>query len=487
LSNKIRRRLSIPPNTLRDHTTAVRITLKTIDLLIIFLCLILVAAHDQGELSGSLLQNLFWDNVLVLAVAALGFLLVADLLHLYRSWRWSSIGQHILNLLSVWAMVSLFVLLVAHDERSGSNSRSDTFFYWLLLTPIVLTVWRVGLHQLVRRLRVSGVNTRKAVVLGSNADAVHLAKEMVARSGDYGIRFLGICDNNLDPEDLPDEIAEYGYVGDVARVIEMAHSRDLDVIHIALPLDREDEIRQLVDELADTTVSVQLLVPDLYAPILYGRTREFGDCRTVGIYATPFEDHLNTRLKRIEDLVLSALALPFALIPMILIALAIRVTSGSPILFKQTRYGLGGRPVEVWKFRTMHVVENDDEFTQASRNDPRVTRIGGFLRRSSLDELPQLLNVIQGRMSLVGPRPHPSRLNESYRKIIKFYMLRHSVKPGITGWAQVNGWRGETEELYKMEQRVEHDLHYIRNWSLLLDLKILIMTVVHVVQSKNAY
>jgi len=183
-------------------------------------------------------------------------------------------------------------------------------------------------------------------------------------------------------------------------------------------------------------------------------------------------------LKRFQDILLTTIILVIILLPMIAIAIAIKVTSGGPVLFKQRRYGIDGQEINVWKFRTMRVMENDGEIKQAKKNDPRVTKLGLFLRQTSLDELPQFFNVLQGSMSIVGPRPHAVSHNEQYRQLIKGYMHRHAVKPGITGWAQINGWRGETDTLGKMEKRIEYDLWYIRHWSLWLDLRIILLTII---------
>jgi putative colanic acid biosynthesis UDP-glucose lipid carrier transferase len=191
--------------------------------------------------------------------------------------------------------------------------------------------------------------------------------------------------------------------------------------------------------------------------------------------------------KRIEDLLLGSVAMALLALPMLVIALAIKLTSPGPVLFRQRRYGHGGREIDVLKFRTMRVQENGSQVTQAQKQDPRVTPLGRMLRRTSLDELPQLINVLRGEMSLIGPRPHAVAHNEMYRQQIVEYMLRHKVKPGITGWAQVNGWRGETDTLRKMVYRVEHDLYYIRNWSAWLDAKILWLTVFGRAVRRNAY
>ena len=174
-------------------------------------------------------------------------------------------------------------------------------------------------------------------------------------------------------------------------------------------------------------------------------------------------------------------------VPMIIIGIGVKISSPGPVFFRQTRYGLRGEKIEVWKFRTMTVCENGGEIRQVTRSDPRVTRFGNFLRKLSLDELPQFINVLQGSMSIVGPRPHAVAHNEQYRKIIDGYMLRHKVKPGITGLAQINGWRGETDTLDKMQKRIECDLAYMRNWSLLLDLRIIYKTIISEFSGDNAY
>ena len=198
-------------------------------------------------------------------------------------------------------------------------------------------------------------------------------------------------------------------------------------------------------------------------------------------------DGANRIVKRIEDIILATLILALISIPMLMIAFCVRMTSPGPALFRQKRYGIDGKSIEVWKFRSMKVMENGAKVTQATRGDNRITPFGAFLRRTSLDELPQFINVLRGEMSIVGPRPHAIAHNEEYRKIISGYMLRHKVKPGITGWAQINGWRGETDTVDKMEKRIEYDLDYIRNWSLFLDLKIVFLTVFKGFINKNAY
>lgn len=211
-----------------------------------------------------------------------------------------------------------------------------------------------------------------------------------------------------------------------------------------------------------------------------------GDVQTISVYDNPMSGGM-AAVKRLEDIVLSSLALLMLSLPMLVIALMIKLTSKGPVVFKQDRYGMNGRKIKVWKFRTMQVMENSTQVKQACKNDPRITKVGAFLRRTSLDELPQFINSLKGDMSVIGPRPHAVSHNEEYRKLVNFYMLRHKVKPGITGWAQVNGWRGETDTVDKMKKRIEFDLEYIRNWSLWLDFKIIIFTILRSFTDKNAY
>jgi len=220
--------------------------------------------------------------------------------------------------------------------------------------------------------------------------------------------------------------------------------------------------------------------------LMHGRWGTVADTPVVSIYDSPFEG-ASGLVKRVEDVVLSSVILVLIALPMLLIAMGIKLTSRGPVFFVQRRHGLGGKPIAVLKFRTMTVTEDGPHIIQASRDDPRITRFGAFLRRHSLDELPQFLNALAGSMSVVGPRPHAVAHNELYRSQIHGYMLRHKVKPGITGWAQVNGWRGETDTVEKMQRRIEYDLYYINNWSLFWDMKIVLMTMFGASVRDNAY
>ncbi|MGL5700721.1 MAG: undecaprenyl-phosphate glucose phosphotransferase [Kluyvera sp.] len=276
------------------------------------------------------------------------------------------------------------------------------------------------------------------------------------------------------------------YRGKVNDLLEQAKKGELDEIYIALPMAAVERIRHFLAMMSDTTVNT-FIVPDLYAYSSHTtEVRMIGNMQAVSILSSPFDDG-GAIIKRAEDLILGTLITLLISPLMLFIAIGIKLTSRGPVIFKQDRYGLSGQKITVYKFRSMRVMENADVVVQATKQDPRVTRFGSFLRRKSLDELPQFINVIQGRMSIVGPRPHAVAHNEEYRQIVNNYMIRHKVKPGITGLAQVNGYRGEVDTLDKMEKRIQYDIDYIQNWSLWLDIKIILKTMTKGFSGENAY
>jgi putative colanic acid biosynthesis UDP-glucose lipid carrier transferase len=257
-------------------------------------------------------------------------------------------------------------------------------------------------------------------------------------------------------------------------------------IYLSLPMASQPRILHVLDELKDTTASIYF-VPDMFiTDLIQGRSGSVCGMPVISVCESPFTGSSGL-IKRASDIILSLLILILIAPLLLLIAIAIKLDSPGPVIFKQRRYGLDGEEIVVYKFRSMTVTEDGGTIVQARKGDARVTRIGGILRKTSLDELPQFINVLQGRMSIVGPRPHAVAHNEQYRQLIKSYMVRHKVKPGITGWAQVNGLRGETDSLEKMEARIRCDLDYLRNWSLRLDLYIIFRTVKLVFKDAAAY
>ena len=328
---------------------------------------------------------------------------------------------------------------------------------------------------------------RRAIVVGAGALAARLGQALRDQTG-RGIDLIGCFDDRLDSR--LDPTARGMRRGDLADVVDFIHRRGVQDVYITLPLGGRDaagaRIPRLLQALQDTTVSVHY-VPDLLGiTIIQGRLRDVNGVPVVGLCETPFTG-INQFVKRAEDLVLASLIIVLISPLLLAVALGVKLSSPGPVLFRQRRNGLDGREIVVWKFRSMRTQDDGPVVKQATRDDPRITPFGAFIRRTSLDELPQFFNVLQGRMSIVGPRPHAVAHNDEYRELIRAYMVRHKVKPGITGWAQVNGHRGETDTLDKMRARVEYDLEYLHHWSLGLDLRIIARTVALVLWDRHAY
>jgi len=412
-------------------------------------------------------------------VAVIAFLFFAEWHALYESWRADSLRHEAGRIAAIW-MLTCFVLLAM-----GFFSKSSIYFSrvavvaWMLATPLTLAVERVVLRYALRRFRKLGFNSRAVAIVGSGSGVARLAA-VINSSPWMGLRVEGVYDTEEGPRQRATESQ------DVEKLLEQVQKQIIDCVYISYPMLQEEKIRQMIERLADSTASVYV-IPDVFvSDLMHARWTSLGDIPLVSVFESPIYG-VNFFLKRLEDLVLGALILLLILPVMSAIALAVKLTSAGPVIFKQRRYGLNGEVIEVMKFRSMSVVEDGTVVPQARKNDPRVTKLGAFLRRTSMDELPQFINVLKGEMSIVGPRPHAVAHNEEYRKLIHGYMLRHKVKPGITGWAQVNGWRGETDTMEKMEMRVKYDLDYINNWSIWFDLKIIVLTIFRGIVGKNAY
>jgi putative colanic acid biosysnthesis UDP-glucose lipid carrier transferase len=315
-----------------------------------------------------------------------------------------------------------------------------------------------------------------------NPPGLELARRL--RADVYSdVRIAGFVDDR-SPARL--ELALYPLLGRIEELPELVKRHRIDLVYLALPMVSGPRIQALLDALRDTTASVYF-VPDLFVTdLIQGRVDSVSGMPVLGVFDSPFSG-VNGLVKRASDIVLSLAILALVAPLLLVLALCVKLTSPGPAIFRQRRYGLDGSEIVVYKLRSMTVTEDGDSIAQCAKADARVTRLGAFLRRTSLDELPQLINVLQGRMSLVGPRPHAVAHNELYRKLIKGYMQRHKVRPGLTGWAQVNGLRGETASVDKMKARIDHDLDYLRNWSLRLDLYIIARTAWIVLQGENAH
>jgi len=387
------------------------------------------------------------------------------------------------NLLLRWAVLVAALLALGYVTKFSEDFSRRVVVTWVLVTPVLLVMLSLALHGATRALLRDAAQARRAIIVGCTQASMELTKRLRAHV-ELGISVAGFFDDRgSDRLGCAKEAQLLGRFEDVAAFV---NGRNIDVIFIAIAPGQVSRVRDLVHELGDTTASIYFL-PDVTGfDVIQQRASEILGMPVVAMRETPFHGYRGL-VKRLMDVSIASLALVL-LSPLLLgIAWAVKRGSPGPVLFRQRRYGLDGREINVYKFRSMSVCENGATVTQAGRNDARVTPVGKHLRRWSLDELPQLINVLQGTMSIVGPRPHAVAHNEEYRKLIKRYMVRHKVLPGITGLAQVRGCRGETAQVEQMEARVLFDLEYMRRWSPMLDLEIILATAFAVIRTDRAY
>jgi putative colanic acid biosysnthesis UDP-glucose lipid carrier transferase len=382
-----------------------------------------------------------------------------------------------------WLLLVSILLLIAYATKTSELYSRRVLLTWFVITPPLIVLAKLAVYRLLLPLLWASSHGRKVVIAGANDLGKALAQEINTDPA-MGMQLIGFFDDRREAR--VGELAESQVLGGLGDLPGFARRESVDVIFITLPIRHVERVSLVIDELFDTTASIYFL-PDIFAfDLIQSRTTEIGGLPAIALCETPFYGPSGI-VKRVSD-VFMATGLLLVLAPLLLIiALAIRLTSPGSVLFRQRRYGLDGKEIIVYKFRSMRVSEDGEKVVQATVDDPRVTPIGRFLRKYSLDELPQIINVVQGRMSLVGPRPHAVAHNEEYRAVIKGYMLRHKVRPGITGLAQVNGCRGETRTVEEMRKRVQYDLDYLRHWSLGLDLSIIFKTILVVLKGDKAY
>ncbi|HEX5374016.1 MAG TPA: undecaprenyl-phosphate glucose phosphotransferase [Aquabacterium sp.] len=382
-----------------------------------------------------------------------------------------------------WVSMLAILWLCGYATSSLHFFDSRVMLLWSVLTPFLQWVATlIGRSWIQYRASLPNAR-RRVIVVGAGPLGGKVARALQSNP-DHSTEFVGYFDDRTDSRVLAEAVSmRLGGLRDVANYV---YAHGIHEVYITLPLGSQPRIVQLLEAVQGTTASLYF-VPDVFGiSIIQGRLQDMNGVPVVGICETPFTG-TNELIKRVSDIVLGALILVLISPVLLAVAIGVKLSSPGPIIFKQKRNGLDGEEIIVYKFRSMRVMDDGAVVKQATKGDSRITPFGAFIRRTSLDELPQFINVLQGRMSIVGPRPHAVAHNEEYRRLIKAYMVRHKVKPGITGWAQVNGYRGETDTIDKMQARVEYDLEYLRNWSLVLDLQIIIRTVRLMVFDRNAY
>ena len=395
-----------------------------------------------------------------------------------RGERWRDLS----SITTSWLMVVGITLFVAFAAKMSQEFSRIVMVCWFVITPVVLYTTHRLARIWVRQMRLKG-NLRNAVVVGATDLALRLTQR-IEQDPCLMMQVDGFFEDR-DSDRLPNEAVPH-LLGPLGAVADYVKTHNIHVVYITLPMNRLPRMHALMEALHDTTVSIYF-VPDVFLyDLIQARIDNIAGVPVIGVRESPLIS-INSFKKRVLDIVLSLLILPLISPLLLLVAIGVKLSSRGPVIFRQRRYGLEGEEIYVYKFRSMMVREDGVDVRQATRHDARITRFGAFIRKTSIDELPQFINVLQGRMSIVGPRPHAVAHNELYRNLISGYMIRHKVKPGITGWAQVNGLRGETDVVEKMEQRVKFDLAYLRNWSISFDLRIIVSTVAVLLKGDNAY
>ena len=368
---------------------------------------------------------------------------VFEQLSIHSRWQDGNLLNYIRDTIVGWAIVVALLILIGYASKLSYRYSEKVILIWFMVTPLALVISHVIVRAIADEQRKNG-GLRSAVIVGGNSTSLKLIQRikklpylLIEIRGYFDARDMGRIEDGMGPR-----------LGALTDVASYARNNNIDMIFISLPMSAQPRIREILDDLHDTTASIYFL-PDIFIfDLMQAHFNTVGGIPLVAICDSPYSG-VDSVVKNVSDFVLATLILIFLSPLMLCIALFVKLDSSGPAIFRQHRYGLNGEKIVVYKFRSMKVSEDGSRIEQAHKTDPRITKFGAFLRRTSLDELPQFINVLQGRMSIVGPRPHAVAHNELYRKLIRGYMLRHKVKPGITGWAQVNGFRGETENTGK--------------------------------------
>ncbi|HZW12784.1 MAG TPA: undecaprenyl-phosphate glucose phosphotransferase [Noviherbaspirillum sp.] len=421
-------------------------------------------------------------TVLLHFCSALAFLLFPQL-EVYGSWRGRSKPDMFLRLGASWALVMLIGLFFSFLIHHVGNVSRLWMFYWYASGLTFLVLYRAAVFLVLQYLRTKGLNNKRVVIVGYGSTGQEMHRRALQQDW-TGYDVKAVHADAADMEKISDpSIVRINSLQEIHDFVVENHIHE---VWVTLPLMASPKLQQLQYLLRNTFVDIRWVPDILGLQMLSNKMGNFLGFPIVDLNQ-PISSGLNGIVKDLFDRVFAIVALVLLLPLFVSIAVCIKVTSPGPVFFKQPRLGLNGRKFNVYKFRTMKVHEEHGKVTQATKDDPRITPIGRFLRRTSLDELPQFINVLFGDMSVVGPRPHALQHNEMYKDLLEMYMLRHRVKPGITGWAQIHGYRGETDTVDKMAARVRFDLHYIQNWSLWMDIRIILWTAFRGWTGKNAY
>jgi putative colanic acid biosynthesis UDP-glucose lipid carrier transferase len=398
---------------------------------------------------------------------------------LYYSWRGRNKWKRSASIGYAWLTVLMSLVVISFASKNSAVYSRIWFFTWGLSGFFYLILYRMAFDFILDRLRLKGINRKKILVFGAGEVGIRVSNKLL-NNYEVGFDIKAFVDDNPN---LHGTTLNNIPIYNADNLIEQL--ADCHELWIALPLRADKRVLEILHKTRHLTIVVKF-IPDIFNfRLLNHSITEIASIPIIEINGAPMSA-TSRAVKRLEDIILSLMIIIIISPILLLVALVIKLTSTGPILYKQERHGWNGKTIKVYKFRSMFYFENS-QFKQATKHDSRITPLGKFLRKTSIDEFPQFLNVLQGRMSIVGPRPHAVSMNDEYKDKVSNYMQRHKVKPGITGWAQINGFRGETDTIEKMEKRIEFDLFYIQNWSIWLDLKIVFLTVFKGFIGKNAY
>lgn len=468
----------LPKGLLKEYSKAIAMVTRLIDMGTMILAAILAYLYKFNDI------YLSRPYMIATAIGLLLTPVVFSFFNIYSSKRGQGFFNHIIYLIQAIFVLAMLLAGLAFFTKSGDAFSRTWFVAWMLLAFFFLILCRCSILLFLRFMRAKGLNERRVVILGAGELGTKLAAA-VQQAMWTGFRILSFIDDHAAKK--PKQVANIKVVQTPPNLGEYLKANDVDEIWLALPLRAEERVKEILHDLRHQTINTRFVLDIFGLDLLHHSITDVAGFPVLNIRSSPMMG-INRLVKAIEDRVIAFIILIIISPLFLLISLGVKLSSRGPVFFKQHRLGWDGEIIKVYKFRTMYAHEENATFlTQATATDLRITPFGKFLRRTSLDELPQFINVLQGRMSIVGPRPHALSHNEYYKHTIHTYMQRHRVKPGVTGWAQVNGWRGVTDTLSKMEKRVEYDLFYINNWSLWFDLKIIMLTIIKGFTGRNAY
>lgn len=468
----------LPKGLLKEYSALLSMMIRGVDMATVFVAgMVSYWLKFNGEsITPSYLSAIFLGLFLTP--------MVFTFFQIYASVRGKGYFNHFINLLQAISALAMVLAGCAFLTKSGEAYSRIWFALWMVSACILLVLTRCLLLYVLHFMRARGLNERRVVIVGAGALGVRFAKT-VQEAMWTGFKIVAFLDDHAERK--PAMIENIPVIQTPSALGDYLKNETIDEIWLAIPMRAEARVKEILFELRHRTITTRFVLDIFQLDLLNHSITDVAGFPVLNIRTTPMSG-VNRIVKAIEDRVFAAIILLLISPLLLLISIAIKLTSTGPVFFKQNRLGWDGRIINVYKFRTMYVhEEKDGQITQATTNDKRVTPLGRILRRTSLDELPQFINVLQGRMSIVGPRPHALAHNEQFKESVQAYMQRHNVKPGITGWAQVNGWRGETDTLNKMQKRVELDLYYINNWSLGFDVRIILLTLIRGFVNRNAY